>query len=451
MRREPSEKSVFGAWFVALRAVAAVEDCFQDFAIPGKTCCHLFFGEEGNPACWDGAEYTYRKCCMEEGRPVNYPLIEWWRFQEVQHGLYVNATVTMTGPSTDYFVREDAHWLFPVCNALSFALSDLLDLSFCLAMFAGARYSVALHEWRDFMTVPLPNARMACERMKGLSPDTMPAYLHGTLDRFNSTIKPSMNWLSNAPVNAASHLEGLTLLELAHEIQYNVSSLIHDLAFQLGNLPWQQDEAQFLVPVKTASHVRALLKEVSQEQVYRMLVMARFADGRLGTGKVSSAKFHLGIGTVRWEILSHLISSLPEVGEVRMAEIGVCHAPVPLFLLNAHTNLHWTGVDVDPKAKETVTANLAEYIQKGRVNFLLGSSHEVIVEGPLDLVFIDGDHEEDAVHLDLQAWVPRVRSGGIVAGHDYGYLGVIKAVNDYLPKGKTLHLSTDHVWWFVAD
>jgi predicted O-methyltransferase YrrM len=39
-------------------------------------------------------------------------------------------------------------------------------------------------------------------------------------------------------------------------------------------------------------------------------------------------------------------------------------------------------------------------------------------EGPLDLVFIDGDHEEAAVRLDWEAWSRWVEPGGVVAFHD---------------------------------
>ena len=52
----------------------------------------------------------------------------------------------------------------------------------------------------------------------------------------------------------------------------------------------------------------------------------------------------------------------------------------------------------------------------------------------LDFVYIDGSHNFDSVMLDLLYWVPKVKTGGIVAGHDYneGYLnGVIPAVRAY--------------------
>jgi Methyltransferase domain len=36
-----------------------------------------------------------------------------------------------------------------------------------------------------------------------------------------------------------------------------------------------------------------------------------------------------------------------------------------------------------------------------------------------DWVYLDAVHTFEAVTADLRAWVPRVRAGGIIAGHDY--------------------------------
>lgn len=56
-------------------------------------------------------------------------------------------------------------------------------------------------------------------------------------------------------------------------------------------------------------------------------------------------------------------------------------------------------------------------------------------DGSLDFVHIDGDHLFDAVMMDLIAWAPKVRVGGIIALHDYFSLkwqGVTHAVNAYV-------------------
>src|SRR5262249_3794937 len=40
-------------------------------------------------------------------------------------------------------------------------------------------------------------------------------------------------------------------------------------------------------------------------------------------------------------------------------------------------------------------------------------------DGSVDFVFVDGDHGYEAVKRDLAAWFPKVKAGGVLAGHDY--------------------------------
>lgn len=49
-----------------------------------------------------------------------------------------------------------------------------------------------------------------------------------------------------------------------------------------------------------------------------------------------------------------------------------------------------------------------------------------------DFVFIDADHSYKSVRDDIGLWLPKIKEGGLIAGHDYGgtYRGVAKAVNE---------------------
>ena len=81
---------------------------------------------------------------------------------------------------------------------------------------------------------------------------------------------------------------------------------------------------------------------------------------------------------------------------------------------------------------------------------------------PIDFLFIDGDHHFEAVLLDLQGWCPKVRPGGLIAGHDIdGKWGVEvkKAVEAYCSMNGigTVHVGevysftgkkTTNCWWF---
>ena len=58
-------------------------------------------------------------------------------------------------------------------------------------------------------------------------------------------------------------------------------------------------------------------------------------------------------------------------------------------------------------------------------------------DNSLDFVFIDADHSYESIKEDIIAWLPKVKEGGILAGHDYhisgnSWKGVIKAVNELI-------------------
>lgn len=52
----------------------------------------------------------------------------------------------------------------------------------------------------------------------------------------------------------------------------------------------------------------------------------------------------------------------------------------------------------------------------------------------LDFVFIDAQHTYEAVTEDIKAWLPKVKSGGILAGHDIFHGPVRRAVEEQLGK-----------------
>ncbi|HEV2360382.1 MAG TPA: class I SAM-dependent methyltransferase [Acidimicrobiales bacterium] len=75
---------------------------------------------------------------------------------------------------------------------------------------------------------------------------------------------------------------------------------------------------------------------------------------------------------------------------------------------------------------EGVRARFSAEIAGGVVEVLRGGSAEIVGEledGSLDWAYVDGDHTYDAVTFDLAAWWPKVRSGGLLLGDDYGEAG----------------------------
>lgn len=62
--------------------------------------------------------------------------------------------------------------------------------------------------------------------------------------------------------------------------------------------------------------------------------------------------------------------------------------------------------------------------------------NEQILDGSLDLVFIDADHSYEAVMQDLTFWYNKIRFGGWLLGDDYAscFPSTTKAVDDFATK-----------------
>lgn len=67
-------------------------------------------------------------------------------------------------------------------------------------------------------------------------------------------------------------------------------------------------------------------------------------------------------------------------------------------------------------------------------------------DGTIDAVFIDAAHTFDSVKEDIDAWLPKVRPGGIIAGHDYAdqWPGVRVAVDSSFPSVEVI----GKCWYF---
>lgn len=61
-------------------------------------------------------------------------------------------------------------------------------------------------------------------------------------------------------------------------------------------------------------------------------------------------------------------------------------------------------------------------------------AYKMYEDGSIDFLFIDANHDYESVLLDIKNWFPKVKKGGIIAGHDYNpnaFPGVIQAVNEF--------------------
>lgn len=89
-----------------------------------------------------------------------------------------------------------------------------------------------------------------------------------------------------------------------------------------------------------------------------------------------------------------------------------------------------TGSREDPEATTLAAfrANLTAAGLADLVEPLVMSSAAAarMLDGPVELLFIDGDHSYEAVRLDAELWLPKLVEGGVVMFHDVtttGYTG----------------------------
>jgi len=55
-------------------------------------------------------------------------------------------------------------------------------------------------------------------------------------------------------------------------------------------------------------------------------------------------------------------------------------------------------------------------------------------DGSVDFAFIDANHAKEHVKADATAWLPKIKVGGMLSGHDYGEpCGVKEAVDEMFP------------------
>jgi predicted O-methyltransferase YrrM len=69
----------------------------------------------------------------------------------------------------------------------------------------------------------------------------------------------------------------------------------------------------------------------------------------------------------------------------------------------------------------------------GNVMFSRGKSLdalEFVPDASCDLVYIDGDHRYEGVLADLKGWRKKLKDGGIMAGHDWSWESVKKALKE---------------------
>lgn len=118
-------------------------------------------------------------------------------------------------------------------------------------------------------------------------------------------------------------------------------------------------------------------------------------------------------------------------------EVGVAAGEYSEVLAKLNPQMELSGVDPYLSYR-----GYKDYVRKGTFNALMEDAHARLDKYPqykfiremsldaarqfepesLDFVYIDANHSEPYVSQDIETWSTKVRSGGIVSGHDYAHL-----------------------------
>jgi hypothetical protein len=143
----------------------------------------------------------------------------------------------------------------------------------------------------------------------------------------------------------------------------------------------------------------------------------------------------------RRELILHLNETKAEV----VAEVGVREGYFSKFILDNTSVKKLYAIDPwennvelsDCEAVFQTCKNLLNTFGE-RAEMIKGYSPfaaEMFEDNSLDFIYIDGLHDYESVKADIAGFYPKLKVGGIIAGHDYhleDWPGVYNAVNEFI-------------------
>jgi FkbM family methyltransferase len=147
-------------------------------------------------------------------------------------------------------------------------------------------------------------------------------------------------------------------------------------------------------------------------------------------------------------VYSYMVKKFPsgshfvEVGSWK----GMSSCYMAVEIINSEKEIKFDCVDFweyTPTQKDIHRSsfnNLYEIFKKNTspvshvINDIKMLSHEaskLYSDGTLDFIYIDGAHDYDNVKLDIESWFPKLKIGGIIAGHSYTHPPVKTAVDEF--------------------
>lgn len=193
--------------------------------------------------------------------------------------------------------------------------------------------------------------------------------------------------------------------------------------------------------MKEESTISALLESPEWPRIYRQQAARGIIDLILELGyPAQGIEVGVCLGTNSWFMLSecHNVTKL----------IGIDH-------YQPYTD--WDraiGRSEQERNHRVLQANLP--MLGDRFHFMHHNSQdaaEQLEDECYDFVFIDGGHSMRQVLMDLDSYYPKIRQGGVVAGHDSNLFSVNFAVSSWVRENNIpdsgLRLAPNDAWYFI--
>jgi predicted O-methyltransferase YrrM len=150
-------------------------------------------------------------------------------------------------------------------------------------------------------------------------------------------------------------------------------------------------------------------------------------------------------------------------------EIGVASGWTMNHFLQDLPNLKLTGIDpyigyMDGSREITqemldaqylaAQDNISDFAPRGKI--LRGYSQDFVnsfEDESLDYIFIDGDHSYEGALRDCELFFPKIKNGGIFAGHDWSFEGVQKAICEFNERNGSpnIRIVGVDVWYWIKN
>lgn len=146
------------------------------------------------------------------------------------------------------------------------------------------------------------------------------------------------------------------------------------------------------------------------------------------------------------------------------SNLSVLHSVDPWkeFDKSIYDDINSVSASEHEKRYETTVRKLSPFGKRSNLLRLTSAEAAKLYKPEtLDFVYIDANHSYEECRKDIELWFPKLKKGGIFAGHDYldgnlpeGNFGVKRAVDEFVTgSGQFLFVSTDKypTWYLVKD